>query len=144
MKLVDFFLIFLFFFPSLIHHADRQLKQDDEVPMVQVKEQGQSVLVLKKVASCGPAPTTGSADSESDARWESPQPRHALGFLPGTLLPFPAPSHSLALLLPALLSLPPLPLSLRLSSVLADCRALSSQMDLVPCERTRKARSFSL
>ncbi|GAB1297874.1 Rap guanine nucleotide exchange factor 5 [Apodemus speciosus] len=41
--------------------------QDDEVTMVQVKEQGQSVLVLKKVASCGPAPTTGSA--ESDARY---------------------------------------------------------------------------
>lgn len=68
MKLVGFFLIFFFSFPSLIHHADRQLKQDDEVPMVQVKEQGQSVLVLKKVASCGPAPTTGSAESESDAR----------------------------------------------------------------------------
>lgn len=42
-------------------------QQDDEVTMVQVKEQGQSVLVLKKVASCGPAPTTGSA--ESDARY---------------------------------------------------------------------------
>lgn len=42
-------------------------EQQDEVTMVQVKEQGQSVLVLKKVASCGPAPTTGSA--ESDARY---------------------------------------------------------------------------
>lgn len=40
-------------------------QQDDEVTMVQVKEQGQSVLVLKKVASCGPAPTTGSAESEA-------------------------------------------------------------------------------
>lgn len=42
-------------------------EQQDEVTMVQVKEQDQSVLVLKKVASCGPAPTTGSA--ESDARY---------------------------------------------------------------------------
>lgn len=85
---------FLFPFSSLIHHSDLQLKQDDEVTMVQVKEQGQSVLVLKKVASCGPAPTSGSA--ENDVRWESPQPKHARsGFLPW-LLPFPAPSHSLA------------------------------------------------
>lgn len=65
-KLVGFFFNFLFPFSSLIHHSDLQLKQDDEVTMVQVKEQGQSVLVLKKVASCGPAPPTGSA--ESDAR----------------------------------------------------------------------------
>ncbi|XP_008839678.1 rap guanine nucleotide exchange factor 5 isoform X2 [Nannospalax galili] len=41
--------------------------QDDEVRMVQVKEQGRSVLVLKKVPSCGPAPTAGSA--ESDVRY---------------------------------------------------------------------------
>lgn len=46
---------------------EKSEQQDDEVTMVQVKEQGQSVLVLKKVASCGPAPTTGSA--ESDARY---------------------------------------------------------------------------
>lgn len=47
--------------------SEKSEQQDDEVTMVQVKEQGQSVLVLKKVASCGPAPTTGSA--ESDARY---------------------------------------------------------------------------
>uniref|UniRef100_A0ABK0L832 Rap guanine nucleotide exchange factor 5 n=1 Tax=Rattus norvegicus TaxID=10116 RepID=A0ABK0L832_RAT len=46
---------------------EKSEQQDDEVTMVQVKDQGQSVLVLKKVASCGPAPTTGSA--ESDARY---------------------------------------------------------------------------
>lgn len=46
---------------------EKSEQQDDEVTMVQVKEQGQSVLVLKKVASCGPAPTTGSA--ENDARY---------------------------------------------------------------------------
>ncbi|XP_073921243.1 rap guanine nucleotide exchange factor 5 isoform X2 [Castor canadensis] len=38
--------------------------QDDEVPMVQVKEQDRNVLVLKKVQSCGPAPTAGSAESD--------------------------------------------------------------------------------
>ncbi|XP_003935159.3 rap guanine nucleotide exchange factor 5 isoform X4 [Saimiri boliviensis] len=37
--------------------------QDDEVTTVQVKEQDQSVLVLKKVQCCGPAPTAGSAES---------------------------------------------------------------------------------
>ncbi|XP_036061697.1 rap guanine nucleotide exchange factor 5 isoform X2 [Onychomys torridus] len=42
-------------------------QQDDEVTMVQVKEQGQSVLVLRKVADCDPAPTTGSA--ETDVRY---------------------------------------------------------------------------
>ncbi|XP_028629033.1 rap guanine nucleotide exchange factor 5 [Grammomys surdaster] len=47
--------------------SEKLEQQDDEVTMVQVKEQGQSVLVLKKVASCGPAPTTGS--TESDARY---------------------------------------------------------------------------
>ncbi|XP_052040791.1 rap guanine nucleotide exchange factor 5 [Apodemus sylvaticus] len=47
--------------------SEKLEQQDDEVTMVQVKEQGQSVLVLKKVASCGPAPTTGSV--ESDARY---------------------------------------------------------------------------
>ncbi|XP_029396478.1 rap guanine nucleotide exchange factor 5 [Mus pahari] len=47
--------------------SEKLEQQDDEVTMVQVKEQGQSVLVLKKVASCGPAPTTGSA--ETDARY---------------------------------------------------------------------------
>ncbi|XP_051033785.1 rap guanine nucleotide exchange factor 5 [Phodopus roborovskii] len=46
---------------------EKSEQQDDEVAMVQVKEQGQRVLVLKKVASCGPAPTTGGA--ESDARY---------------------------------------------------------------------------
>ncbi|XP_020033121.2 rap guanine nucleotide exchange factor 5 isoform X4 [Castor canadensis] len=39
-------------------------QQDDEVPMVQVKEQDRNVLVLKKVQSCGPAPTAGSAESD--------------------------------------------------------------------------------
>ncbi|XP_021498288.2 rap guanine nucleotide exchange factor 5 isoform X1 [Meriones unguiculatus] len=39
--------------------------QDDDVPMVQVKEQGRSVLVLKKAAGCGPAPNSGSAESEA-------------------------------------------------------------------------------
>ncbi|NP_001360918.1 rap guanine nucleotide exchange factor 5 isoform 1 [Mus musculus] len=47
--------------------SEKLEQQDDEVTMVQVKEQGQSVLVLKKVASCGPAPTSGSA--ENDARY---------------------------------------------------------------------------
>ncbi|XP_055128448.1 rap guanine nucleotide exchange factor 5 isoform X2 [Symphalangus syndactylus] len=37
--------------------------QDDEVTTVQVKEQDRSVLVLKKVQCCGPAPTAGSAES---------------------------------------------------------------------------------
>uniref|UniRef100_A0A8C5VF19 Rap guanine nucleotide exchange factor 5 n=1 Tax=Microcebus murinus TaxID=30608 RepID=A0A8C5VF19_MICMU len=38
--------------------------QDDEVTTtVQVKEQDRSVLVLKKVQSCGPAPTAGSPES---------------------------------------------------------------------------------
>uniref|UniRef100_A0A8D2DCY5 Rap guanine nucleotide exchange factor 5 n=1 Tax=Sciurus vulgaris TaxID=55149 RepID=A0A8D2DCY5_SCIVU len=68
--------------------------QDDEVTTVQVKEQDQTVLLLKKVQCCGPAPTAGSAESD----W----------------------------------------------SVLADCRALSSQMDSVPSERTGMARSFSI
>lgn len=43
-------------------------QQDDEETVVQVKEQGQSVLVLKKVASSGPAPTT-TGSVESDARY---------------------------------------------------------------------------
>lgn len=47
--------------------SEKLEQQDDEVTMVQVKEQGQSVLVLKKVAGCGPAPTSGSA--ENDARY---------------------------------------------------------------------------
>lgn len=47
--------------------SEKLEQQDDEVTMVQVKEQGQSVLVLKKVASCGPAPTSGSA--ENDVRY---------------------------------------------------------------------------
>uniref|UniRef100_A0A8C4PV24 DEP domain-containing protein n=1 Tax=Equus asinus TaxID=9793 RepID=A0A8C4PV24_EQUAS len=68
--------------------------QDDEVTTVQVKDQEQNVLVLKKVQCCGPAPPAGSAESD----W----------------------------------------------SVLADCRALSSQMDSVPSERTEMARSFSI
>ncbi|XP_003252688.2 rap guanine nucleotide exchange factor 5 isoform X1 [Nomascus leucogenys] len=37
--------------------------QDGEVTTVQVKEQDRSVLVLKKVQCCGPAPTAGSAES---------------------------------------------------------------------------------
>ncbi|XP_023368183.1 rap guanine nucleotide exchange factor 5 isoform X2 [Otolemur garnettii] len=37
--------------------------QDDEVTTVQVKEQDRSVLVLKKVQCCGPAPTAGSPES---------------------------------------------------------------------------------
>uniref|UniRef100_A0A8C9DUK4 Rap guanine nucleotide exchange factor 5 n=1 Tax=Prolemur simus TaxID=1328070 RepID=A0A8C9DUK4_PROSS len=68
--------------------------QDDEVTTVQVKEQDRSVLVLKKVQCCGPAPTAGSPESHC--------------------------------------------------SVLADCRALSSQMDSVPSGRTGMARSFSI
>uniref|UniRef100_A0AC11B8Q6 Uncharacterized protein n=1 Tax=Ovis aries TaxID=9940 RepID=A0AC11B8Q6_SHEEP len=68
--------------------------QDDEVSTVEVKEQDQKVLVLKKVQSCGPAPQAGSAESD----W----------------------------------------------SVLADCRAPSSQMDSVPSERTEVARSLSV
>uniref|UniRef100_A0A8C2S7K7 Rap guanine nucleotide exchange factor 5 n=1 Tax=Capra hircus TaxID=9925 RepID=A0A8C2S7K7_CAPHI len=42
--------------------ADPQ--QDDEVWTVEVKEQDQNVLVLKKVQSCGPAPQAGSAESD--------------------------------------------------------------------------------
>ncbi|KAK2501535.1 hypothetical protein MC885_012616 [Smutsia gigantea] len=38
--------------------------QDDEVTTVQVTEQEQSVLVLKKVQSCGPAPPAGSTESD--------------------------------------------------------------------------------
>ncbi|XP_023495120.2 rap guanine nucleotide exchange factor 5 isoform X1 [Equus caballus] len=38
--------------------------QDDEVMTVQVKEQEQNVLVLKKVQCCGPAPPAGSAESD--------------------------------------------------------------------------------
>ncbi|KAM6201271.1 rap guanine nucleotide exchange factor 5 isoform 2-T2 [Rhynchocyon petersi] len=38
--------------------------QDDEVTTIQVKEQDQSVLVLKKVPGCGPAPTPGNAESD--------------------------------------------------------------------------------
>ncbi|XP_052595153.1 rap guanine nucleotide exchange factor 5 isoform X2 [Peromyscus californicus insignis] len=47
---------------------EKSEQQDDEVTTVQVKEQGQSVLVLKKVAGCGPAPASGSAESD-DARY---------------------------------------------------------------------------
>ncbi|KAG8514764.1 Rap guanine nucleotide exchange factor 5 [Galemys pyrenaicus] len=43
--------------------------QDDEVlTTVQVKEQDQSVLVLKKVQSCGPAPPTGSSETDWSSR----------------------------------------------------------------------------
>uniref|UniRef100_A0A8C6G491 Rap guanine nucleotide exchange factor 5 n=1 Tax=Moschus moschiferus TaxID=68415 RepID=A0A8C6G491_MOSMO len=38
--------------------------QDDEVTTVEVKEQDQNVLVLKKVQSCGPAPQAGSNGSD--------------------------------------------------------------------------------
>nr|XP_044622008.1 rap guanine nucleotide exchange factor 5 isoform X4 [Equus asinus] len=38
--------------------------QDDEVTTVQVKDQEQNVLVLKKVQCCGPAPPAGSAESD--------------------------------------------------------------------------------
>ncbi|XP_053465409.1 rap guanine nucleotide exchange factor 5 isoform X2 [Nycticebus coucang] len=38
-------------------------EHDDEVTTVQVKEQDRSVLVLKKVQCCGPAPTAGSPES---------------------------------------------------------------------------------
>ncbi|XP_032339753.1 rap guanine nucleotide exchange factor 5 isoform X1 [Camelus ferus] len=38
--------------------------QDDEVTTVQVKEQDQNVLVLKKVQSCRPAPQAGSVESD--------------------------------------------------------------------------------
>lgn len=37
--------------------------QDDEVTTLQVKEQDQTILVLKKVQGCGPAPAAGSAES---------------------------------------------------------------------------------
>uniref|UniRef100_F7C6M5 Rap guanine nucleotide exchange factor 5 n=1 Tax=Equus caballus TaxID=9796 RepID=F7C6M5_HORSE len=39
-------------------------EHDDEVMTVQVKEQEQNVLVLKKVQCCGPAPPAGSAESD--------------------------------------------------------------------------------
>nr|XP_044621997.1 rap guanine nucleotide exchange factor 5 isoform X3 [Equus asinus] len=39
-------------------------QQDDEVTTVQVKDQEQNVLVLKKVQCCGPAPPAGSAESD--------------------------------------------------------------------------------
>ncbi|XP_072820967.1 rap guanine nucleotide exchange factor 5 isoform X3 [Vicugna pacos] len=38
--------------------------QDDEVTTIQVKEQDQNVLVLKKVQSCRPAPQAGSVESD--------------------------------------------------------------------------------
>ena len=133
---------FLSVFPSSIHHSHRQLKQDDEVTTVQVKEQDRDVLVLKKVQSCGPAPQAGSAESD----WRSEFP-------PSPVLPFPFPclppllplhlTRSLCLLFPPT-SLPPFFLRLSELSVLADCRALSSQMDSVPSERTEMARSLSL
>lgn len=47
-----------------VHHSPPQQKQDDEVTTVQVKEQEQNVLVLRKVQCCGPAPPAGSADSD--------------------------------------------------------------------------------
>ena len=101
---VSFFFFLLPFnllslFPSSIHHSCRQLKQDDEVTTVEVKEQDQNVLVLKKVQSCGPAPQAGSA--ESDWRWEfSPEPRASVSF---PCLPPLLPLHltrSLCLLVP--------------------------------------------
>ncbi|XP_044621990.1 rap guanine nucleotide exchange factor 5 isoform X1 [Equus asinus] len=39
-------------------------EHDDEVTTVQVKDQEQNVLVLKKVQCCGPAPPAGSAESD--------------------------------------------------------------------------------
>ncbi|XP_038623493.1 rap guanine nucleotide exchange factor 5 isoform X1 [Tachyglossus aculeatus] len=39
-------------------------EQDDEVTTIQVKEQDRDVLVLKKVSSCSPAPTSGSAEND--------------------------------------------------------------------------------
>ncbi|KAM6152073.1 rap guanine nucleotide exchange factor 5 isoform 2-T2 [Erethizon dorsatum] len=39
-------------------------EHDDEVTTLQVKEQDQTVLVLKKVQDCGPAPTAGSTESD--------------------------------------------------------------------------------
>ncbi|XP_034524949.1 rap guanine nucleotide exchange factor 5 isoform X1 [Ailuropoda melanoleuca] len=57
--------------PLYQHHQTSPLemdslrfKQDDEVTTVQVKEQEQNVLVLRKVQCCGPAPPAGSADSD--------------------------------------------------------------------------------
>ncbi|XP_075413446.1 rap guanine nucleotide exchange factor 5-like [Tenrec ecaudatus] len=37
---------------------------EDEASTIQVKEQDRDVLVLKKVPGCGPAPASGSADSD--------------------------------------------------------------------------------
>ncbi|XP_020848869.1 rap guanine nucleotide exchange factor 5 isoform X2 [Phascolarctos cinereus] len=39
-------------------------QQDDEVTTLQVKEEDGTVLVFKKVSSCGPAPTSGSAHTD--------------------------------------------------------------------------------
>uniref|UniRef100_A0A6I8P1I5 Rap guanine nucleotide exchange factor 5 n=1 Tax=Ornithorhynchus anatinus TaxID=9258 RepID=A0A6I8P1I5_ORNAN len=39
-------------------------QQEDEVTTIQVKEQDRDVLVLKKVSSCSPAPTSGSAEND--------------------------------------------------------------------------------
>uniref|UniRef100_A0A8C8S1R0 Uncharacterized protein n=1 Tax=Pelusios castaneus TaxID=367368 RepID=A0A8C8S1R0_9SAUR len=67
-------------------------QQNDEVSAVHVKEQDQDVLVLRKVSSQSPAPTSGSTHTHT----------------------------------------------------LADCRALSSQMDSVTRERTKMARYYSI
>ena len=65
-------------------------------------------------------------------------------FLSSACLPALPCSLSRAGLLAHLLCLlfPPPPFSLRLSSVLADCRALSSQMDSVLGEKTEVAKIF--
>ncbi|ERE73221.1 rap guanine nucleotide exchange factor 5 [Cricetulus griseus] len=71
---------------------EKSEQQDDEVTMVQVKEQGLSVLVLKKVAaSCGPAPTS-AAESQASSRLRVFDPhleRKDSEALPGRQLPLP-------------------------------------------------------
>lgn len=54
--------IFLIF--SLCCLPPSKLKLDDEVTTVQVKELDHDVLVLRKVSSHNPAPTSGSAESD--------------------------------------------------------------------------------
>uniref|UniRef100_F6RKB0 Rap guanine nucleotide exchange factor 5 n=1 Tax=Xenopus tropicalis TaxID=8364 RepID=F6RKB0_XENTR len=52
------------FLPSASKLPDKKLQQDEEESTVQVKEEDQDVLVLKKVLSESPAPTAGSAEND--------------------------------------------------------------------------------
>lgn len=54
---------FIHFSPLLFVPLSK-LKLDDEVTTIQVKELDQDVLVLRKVSSHSPAPTSGSAESD--------------------------------------------------------------------------------